>query len=339
MRLSGAQHRALMDAFTDAFSEEDLAELVRYSLDVRVGDLVGDKGHRAVTRAVLDYAEQHDAVDALVMDARQLNPRNQALAKVSGALLITPDDAVILERVIPGQHRIFDPAEFRASMVDAENRVCQITVRERPQGSGFLVGPDLVLTNQHVVASVMDEAVAAIVVNFDYTAQRSAATPVGVASDWLVASSPPSPLDENPVAGQEPTTNELDYALIRLETAVGEAPVNDASSTQRGWISLRQDAALPAAATDIVIMQHPGGGPRRCAIAGFVGPNGNATRMRYLTSTEPGSSGSPCLDLDWNLIGLHHGAEPVAEASYNVGIPLAAIAASLTQTGILATLP
>ena len=34
--------------------------------------------------------------------------------------------------------------------------------------------------------------------------------------------------------------------------------------------------------------------------------NANGTRVRYANNTEPGSSGSPVFDINWNLVALHH---------------------------------
>ena len=67
----------------------------------------------------------------------------------------------------------------------------------------------------------------------------------------------------------------------------------------------------------------------------IIGVNGNATRVRYRTNTEPGSSGSPCFDANWNLVALHHAGDPNFtpgyNPQYNQGIPIATIAKLLKQ--------
>src|SRR5262249_36255187 len=86
----------------------------------------------------------------------------------------------------------------------------------------------------------------------------------------------------------------------------------------------------------ILIVQHPRGRPMELALGAnaLIGPNGNGTRVRYRTNTEPGSSGSPVFDLDWNLVALHHAGDPVYRlhytAQWNQGIPFHLIAARLT---------
>ena len=37
-----------------------------------------------------------------------------------------------------------------------------------------------------------------------------------------------------------------------------------------------------------------------------IGLNGNGTRLRYRTNTEPGASGSPVFTVDWSIVALHH---------------------------------
>ena len=57
------------------------------------------------------------------------------------------------------------------------------------------------------------------------------------------------------------------------------------------------------------------------------------TRVRYRTNTLTGSSGSPCFDVDWNFIALHHAGEPGTEAKSNEGIPVDTLLALMTKRG------
>ena len=63
------------------------------------------------------------------------------------------------------------------------------------------------------------------------------------------------------------------------------------------------------------------------------------TRVRYTTRTEPGSSGSPCFDIDWNLVALHHSGDPKyaqfkVKPDWNEGIPFATIMRLLDKRGL-----
>jgi V8-like Glu-specific endopeptidase len=61
-----------------------------------------------------------------------------------------------------------------------------------------------------------------------------------------------------------------------------------------------------------MIVQHPQGGAMKLALStsGVQSMNANRTRIRYSVMTEPGSSGSPYLDLMGNLAEMHHNGDP-----------------------------
>jgi len=90
----------------------------------------------------------------------------------------------------------------------------------------------------------------------------------------------------------------------------------------------------PALDTDmpVLIVQHPDGSPLKFALdtKGVMGVNGNGTRVRYATNTEHGSSGSPCFNIDWEIIALHHLGDPAWKApTFNEGVPIGMIATRL----------
>jgi V8-like Glu-specific endopeptidase len=74
----------------------------------------------------------------------------------------------------------------------------------------------------------------------------------------------------------------------------------------------------------LLIAQHPDGKPLKLSIDtdSVIGVNSNRTRVRYANNTEPGSSGSPVFDLEWNLVALHHLGDPAYDhlPSYNQGV-------------------
>ena len=75
-----------------------------------------------------------------------------------------------------------------------------------------------------------------------------------------------------------------------------------------------------------MIAQHPDGKPLKLAVdtESVIGVNPMRTRVRYATSTEPGSSGSPVFDLVWNLVALHQLGDPAYDhpPAYNQGVPI-----------------
>jgi hypothetical protein len=130
-----------------------------------------------------------------------------------------------------------------------------------------------------------------------------------------------------------PTLDELDYALLRLKVRVGEQQIEGAP---RGWIALPK-AVLPLPAdAPILIVQHPEGAPMKLALdtQAVIGLNGNGTRIRYRTNTDPGSSGSPVFTMDWDLVALHHYGDPKWQSPlFNQGVPIELIRQRIDKDG------
>lgn len=61
---------------------------------------------------------------------------------------------------------------------------------------------------------------------------------------------------------------------------------------------------------------------------------GDATRIRYATNTEPGSSGAPCFTMDWELVALHHYGDPAwLQPKFNQGVPIGLIRRRIVERG------
>ena len=178
---------------------------------------------------------------------------------------------------------------------------------------------------------------------FDYKAladgSRWDGTVVGLHADWDIDHSEYTRAEAEGVPDREaPKSNQLDYALVRLAEAVGSRPAvlhprPEEAVPARGWIRVPDAAPTFAAKMPLLIAQYPHGSPLKLAIdtraidkdAGLW-LNANATRVRYATNTEGGSSGSPCFDQGWKLIALHHYGDPAYNhPRYNQGIPIGLI--------------
>lgn len=224
-------------------------------------------------------------------------------------------------------------------LLKVERRVCRVEMDGDALGTGFLVGPDAVLTNWHVFEAAKDAGKAdKLGCRFDFEKLPDGTTQPG----QLVALAGADALDTSPYSPGEkvgkpddpmPTAEQLDYALLRLATRVGDQQVDGAP---RGWITLPK-AVLPLAANaPILIVQHPEGSPMKLAMdtEAVVGLNGNGTRLRYKTNTEPGSSGSPVFSMDWDLVALHHSGDPkYSNPSFNQGVPIELIRQRIEKDG------
>jgi hypothetical protein len=220
---------------------------------------------------------------------------------------------------------------WRDRLAAIERRVCRVDFGGNALGTGFLVGPDLVLTNWHVVERAASSAgFGSVSCLFDYMSTAEGARPDGTRialhHDALVDSSPYSRAEltdrpDDPL----PADDELDYALLRLDRAIGSEAADGGS---RGWLVLSGDAAVPRPGDPLMILQHPDGAPLKLALdtQAILAVNANGTRIRYATNTDPGSSGSPCFTLDWDLVALHHFGDPAwRDPRFNQGVPVGKI--------------
>ena len=263
--LPGRVHQAIVTAILSAFRPDEFSELFRVTTDRRLEEIVGPANYRSTVSQALDWLESRDVEKRFMLEARQANPTSKALVEIADQVAFGEPVSDALEKAIAGQLPLFDPADFRASMVHVENRVCQLQVDGIDDGTAFLIGPDKVMTNYHVIRRALGKPSPLIVASFDFSAQRSSARQVQSAADWLIDKSPFADVDIKPVAGKEAGPNELDYAIIRLAERIGDDPPNPAASEPRGWIRLDLASPEPAAGDLMLIMQHPGGGPKRCA--------------------------------------------------------------------------
>ena len=371
MPMLGTDFKVTREAILGAYSEDDLRITLRETMDVKFDNVV--KPGSLTTRVfdLLEWAEQHGREAELIRATAATRPRNTKLQEVYAQYgLAVPVELMRagavgtagqtgFEKTVRDHIPFADISLWREKIAAIEGRVCQITFRGAAQGTGFLVGPQVVLTNYHVMEAVLTgqrpAAEVECVFDFKKLADGSTSrTPVALhVTDWNVDFSQYTAGEKagNPDQGV-PTTDELDYALVRLADPVGAKPwaTNPGGgAANRGWVS------LPAAPPDLtspmglIIAQHPNGWPMKLgidttAINKAVQPpmwlNANGTRVRYATNTEGGSSGSPVFDLNWHLIALHHYGDPAQghPAEWNQGVPIGLIRDRLARLNKAAAL-
>jgi hypothetical protein len=300
---------------------------------------------------LIEQARMEDWLLDLVAAAHERRPSNPDLRAIAEELGLTPAgrvDAPIgktLESVLEENAAFINPAVFRDRLAALEGCVCFVDV-PGGGGTGFLVGKDLVLTNDHVVAPVTSRAVSRqdVKCRFDYKQAIDGTTveqklEVGLldSTEWIVDSRPPSASDSNPALGN-PGPEEFDYALVRLAEAVGELPVGgdtvDAEAEPRGWISTSITPAAPVKGNQVFLLQHPRREPLQLAIGEVAAFNGDGTRLRHTANSKDGSSGSPCLNAELELVALHHAHDPAYPPQWNQAVPFPLIQQLWKQNGI-----
>lgn len=186
-------------------------------------------------------------------------------------------------------------------------------------GTGFLVAPDILLTNHHVLPDSETAATTRALANFESrppTDSHGRAAVVALEPDTLFVTNPNLDFTFCGVPG-------LDYL---------------------GIVPLDRDSLAASRSHYVNIVQHPGGRTKEVALQDNRVVRSDNLVIQYACDTEPGSSGSPVFDNHWTLVALHHAsvrtdadgypndANPAAPASgryLNEGIRLSAIAAWL----------
>lgn len=202
----------------------------------------------------------------------------------------------------------YDVDEWYARFRQVCNSVCRLTTPSGYVGTAFLVAPDLILTNWHVIEhdAKDPDRIGRMIARFDFRKELH--------SDVITSGTAYHLRAELPVAASP--FAELDFALLRIEGEPGYA--KGLNGGQRGWLS--PDPRRLVLHEPLMIVQHPNGLGMRIALDQVL--KIDKQRIRYTTNTQSGSSGSPCLDRNWNLVALHHAG---VEQEYNLGIPIGEI--------------
>lgn len=241
---------------------------------------------------------------------------------------ITPDTAAAIAARGPRRSRLrhavidqhdFQPISVLHDAVAQAQSVGRIIVRAANSevkwpGTGSLVGPDLLLTNAHVLPDRESVTGASVDFNFDE------AEPDGTAGASVdTYSLDPEVLVISPYRSEEEggvDADHLDFALVGVSRKDGQS-----ASDRWGRTRVTPDEKWFGVGHDVFIVQHPNGGPKMISLARNEIVQIRSCTFSYLTDTLPGSSGSPALDQAWRMIGVHHAAaifSPADGGSYVV---------------------
>jgi hypothetical protein len=354
MRLSPEKLESLQQALLDSFDLGDMRVMLALKLGRNIQDLA-EKGKRPeVFLSILEEAQKDEWIGSLLAGALDFRPGNRLLREVAGGSLAPPiaalesqgEKAREFESKVRAANPEFDFLLWLRKAEKVQPQLCRIQYPASKggtvSGTGFLVGPDKVLTNQHVIDELVEGDKARIL--FDHIFLTNTTLSEGVtfrlADKWLLASSPPSRFDEERRPKGVPSLNELDFALLQLSAPAGNEPAgtNDHGGT-RGWLKLPLEEQALVPHDPLIILQHPDGLPLRAAMEtdSVIDTNANRTRIRHRTNTDNGSSGSPCFDMGWNLVALHHVGDPNFKGPgepENAAIPIHLIGRSIAEQGI-----
>lgn len=230
------------------------------------------------------------------------------------------NDLTPLHEIVIGQDERL-PVSFMERGLKASRSVGKVVVprvlngnREggSSSGSGWIIANNLLITNYHVIEA-RDLRFESHATLDDFKAQAS------ITSIWFDFVDWESSYSDYICPELVSFDQKLDYALLRLpplSSSDAKVPLSD-----WGFLTISRYIPTLIKGNRLNIIQHPQGGPKRFAIRSNYYVDNYSTvespsRIRYLTDTEPGASGSPIFNDEWQVVGLHHASVLVPETQY-----------------------
>jgi len=207
----------------------------------------------------------------------------------------TPDfDSIALERIIRKSDLMsVNYLEFglQVSRCVGRIRIQTATRRIAGYGTGFMVSPQLLLTNNHVLPNRQVASFSQVEFNFQD----------GTDGQPLLSV----------IFNLDPeafflTDKDLDYTLV----AVRDNRRDGFSLSSFGWNPLVEEEGKVILGEYLNIIQHPNGEPKQLALRENQLIDVLPDFLHYQTDTAPGSSGSPVFNDQWEVVALHHSGVP-----------------------------
>lgn len=200
----------------------------------------------------------------------------------------TPEEInKIYERILGGNDLM--PVAYLQRGAVAARAVARIDLGGGSYGTGFLITPGVLITNNHVLPNAATAARAQA--HFHYEVDLSDA-PVG---PIVVGLSPEKLFFTSP-------QDELDFSVVAVDGSVPLAPY--------GCLPLIEATGKVSEGEWLTIIQHPNGGRKQVCVRENKLIQRKDDVLWYTTDTEPGSSGSPVFNNDWFVVALHHAGVP-----------------------------
>jgi endonuclease G len=209
------------------------------------------------------------------------------------------NDRLLRERVINGDDTL--DVNYLEKGVKAGRSVCRINIYsssgEEGFGTGFLIAPQILITNHHVIP---DE---------DYAQHSYAEFNYEKGINDLPLSSK--------VFGFNPsmlfyTNEDLDYSIVWVNETSSDG---FAALSEFGYLHLNPSLGKTKEGNFVSIIQHPDGKMKKVALRQNEITNLSLPKfIRYVTDTKSGSSGAPVLNDKWEVVAVHHAGVP----RYNV---------------------
>jgi V8-like Glu-specific endopeptidase len=285
--------------------------------------------NKAVTNwhNILRYAQKRHKVQSIIEVAQKDYPENQflTLAKENGLTAVrgidiedqvnwqAEEDADQLEKIM-GRQSTFLPISFLENGYKKAHSVVRVLRGDQDSGSGFVIDNNLLITNNHVLPT--EEEAAKAIIQFNYQQSITGLD---------------APISEFNLGPEEIffTSKQNDWTVVKVQ-----------GNANAKWGAIKLTHTNIQKKDRVIIIQHPGGGPKQIALYHNIIVFADESRVQYLTDTLPGSSGSPVFDNEWRVVALHHSGgwlrEPGSKQKYyrNEGIHINVVIDGLIEAGL-----
>ncbi|MGD7006778.1 DNA/RNA non-specific endonuclease [Metabacillus sp. 84] len=233
--------------------------------------------------------------------------------------ILSPRDGLAIERIV-GENNLF-PISYLEAGIQASKSVCRIEIRDRigrvlGHGTGFLISPNLLMTNHHVLTDedTALNSLAQFNYELDIHLKEKQIKSFQITPEQLFI-----------------TDEKLDITLVAVEeTSADGSPLSDF-----GHIPLHAKSGKALVGEYVSIIQHPSGAPKALAIRDNQISDVFDDYIHYSTDTNEGSSGSPVFNDEWVIVALHHAGVPDPEDpekyTANEGIRISSIVRFLSE--------
>jgi len=204
--------------------------------------------------------------------------------------LINPNDGLALERIM-GTSDLLDVNYLDLGLM-ASRSVCRIQVRDSVgrtlgHGTGFMISPELLLTNNHVLSSIEQSKKSIAEFNFE--------------DDHNFIPKPVKFFPLNPLRFFY-TNVELDFTIVY----VSPVSTDDTLLKEFGYLRMIGDSGKALLGEHVSIIQHPDGRPKSITLRENKVVDVFENYVHYQSDTQRGSSGSPVFNDQWMVVALHH---------------------------------